>query len=184
MTRTEIENTISRDRAWLLEAYEKLPLEDLTRGLTPSEHDAQSQWTALDHLVHLAGIERNFTVMIRRHLGGDTNPVGLLTNPDGTRRTMEEILKPVHKMNEDWVAEHRGKVLSEVIALGQQARSETFGLLGELTDAQLAEKLPGAPWADGTVGGVIGTAALHGRMHWKWLSEAAGWRKSETEATA
>mgnify|MGYP000367409347 CR=1 FL=1 len=42
----------------------------------------------------------------------------------------------------------------------------------ELTDEQLEEVLPGAPWADGTVGGVIGANADHGRMHWKWAKDA------------
>jgi hypothetical protein len=181
VTRTEIEATISRDRAWLLETYEKLTPEDRTRGVTPSEHDPALQWSALDHLVHLAGIERNFNAMIRRHLAGDANPVGLINNPDGSRRTLEEIMKPVHRMNEDWVAEHRGKPLTNVVALGQQVRGETFALLSELSDEQLAQKLRGAPWADGTVGGVIATAGGHGRMHWKWLSDAAGWKSGTKE---
>jgi hypothetical protein len=45
-------------------------------------------------------------------------------------------------------------------------------LLSELTDEQLEEVLPGAPWADGTIGGVIGANADHGRMHWKWAKDA------------
>jgi hypothetical protein len=32
--------------------------------------------------------------------------------------------------------------------------------------------LPGAPWADGTVGGVIAANADHCRMHWKWAKDA------------
>ena len=38
--------------------------------------------------------------------------------------------------------------------------------------AQLAETLPGAPWDDGTVGGVLGANADHGHMHWKWVTDA------------
>ena len=77
----------------------------------------------------------------------------------------------VHEMTESWVVQHRDKALPEVVALGQRARAETLALLAELTDAQLAEKLPGAPWADGTIGGVLATNAMHGRMHWGWVKE-------------
>lgn len=31
--------------------------------------------------------------------------------------------------------------------------------------------VPGAPWADGTVGGVLAVNGDHGRMHWSWLRE-------------
>jgi hypothetical protein len=167
MDRNEIEQRLNRDRAWLLETYAMLPPDDLVRGVTPSEHDPSSMWTPKDHLAHLAGIERNFVRMIRRHVAGEPNPVGLRTDDSGAPRTMEQIMATVHEMTEAWTVEHRQKSLSEVIALGQAARAETLALLSELTDAQLAEKLPGAPWADGTIGGVIATNADHGRMHWR-----------------
>ncbi|MBI5288105.1 MAG: DinB family protein [Chloroflexi bacterium] len=171
MYRTEIEATLDHDRVWLLETYAMLPSGDLERGVTKSEHDPSSMWSPKDHLAHLAGIEHNFVRMIRRHVEGDPNPVGLRQNADGTARTMEQIMATVHEMTEDWVREHRSKTLAEVVTLGQKARAETLALLAELTDAQLAEKLPGAPWADGTIGGVLATNAMHGRMHWGWVKE-------------
>jgi hypothetical protein len=171
MDRTEIEIKLNKDRAWLLDTYAALSDADLRAGVTPSENDASASWSALDHLIHLAGIEHNFNAMIRRHMGGEANPVGLLTTPDGQPRTREQIMAGVHKMNEDYVRSHHSKSLSEVVALGQQARAETLALLAELTDAQLQEKVPGAPWAEGIVGGVIATNADHGRMHWKWVKE-------------
>ena len=171
MDRIEIEAKLNKDRAWLLETYAALSPEDLLRGVTPSEHDPSSSWSAKDHLAHLAGIERNFNRMIRRHIAGDGNPVGLLKNADGSTRTREEIMAGVHEMTESWVREHRAKPLSEIAALGQKARAETLALLAELTDAQLQEKVPGAPWADGTVGGIIATNADHGRLHWHWIKE-------------
>jgi hypothetical protein len=173
MDRSEIEVKLNRDRAWLLETYAALPPEDLVRGVTTSEHDATSMWSPKDHLAHLAGIERNFVRMVRRHVAGDANPVGLARNDDGTPRTRDEVMAGVHQMTEDWVLQHRAKTLPEVVALGQQARAETLALLAELTDVQLAEKLPGAPWADGTVGGVLAVNADHGRMHWHWVKEGS-----------
>ena len=77
----------------------------------------------------------------------------------------------VHEMTESWTVEHRDKSLSDVVALGQRARGETLALMAELSDEQLVEKLPGAPWADGTIGGVLATNADHGRMHWHWVKE-------------
>ena len=174
MNRIEIEIKLSKDRAWLLDTISQLSPEDLVRGATKSEHNPDNMWSAKDHLVHLAGIEKNFVLMIRRHLAGNPNPVALRSNPDGTERTMEEIMATVHEMTERWVVEHRTKSLSEAVALGQQARSETLALMAELSDDQLAEKLPGAPWSDGTIGGVISVSADHGRVHWQWAKEGLG----------
>jgi hypothetical protein len=173
LNRIEIEAKLNRDRAWLLDAYAALPESSLRRGVTASEHDPAARWSPLDHLVHLAGIERNFNRMIRRHFDGDANPVGLLKNDDGRVRTRDEIMASVHSMNEDWVLRYRSASLGEVVALGHDVRADTIALLAGLTDAQIAEKLPGAPWSDGTVGGVIATNADHGRQHWKWMKDAA-----------
>jgi hypothetical protein len=171
MNRVEIEVKLNRDRAWLLETYAGMPEDDLVRGATPSQHDPASMWSAKDHLAHLSGIEKNFNRMIRRHIDGDANPVGLMTRPDGAPRPREEIMAEVHAMTENWTQRHRAKSLSEVIALGQQVRSETLALLASLTDEQLAEKLPGAPWSDGTIGGVLAVNGDHGRTHYQWASD-------------
>lgn len=169
MDRCAIEVKLNRDRAWLLETYMALPEDELLRGATASEHDPSTMWSAKDHLAHLAGIEKNFVRMIERHFSGDANPVGLTRGADGKPRSRDEIMASVHKMTEDWVLQHRDKPLLEVIALGQDARAETLALIARLSDAQLAEKLPGAPWADGTIGGVLAVNADHGRMHWSWV---------------
>jgi hypothetical protein len=171
MNRIEIEVKLNTDRAWLLQTYAALPAEELSRDATRSEHDASSFWTAKDHLAHLSGIEKNFNRMIRRHFSGDKNPVGLTTDDSGAPRSREAIMAGVHEMTESWVRMHRERSLSEVVALGQQVRAETLALLGELTDEQLAEKLPGAPWADGTVGGVLGVNGDHSRRHYQWARE-------------
>lgn len=165
MNRTEIEVKLNRERVWLLERVTAMDPADLARPLTPSENDPSSSWSAKDHLAHLAGIERAFAAMIRRHLAGRDNPVGLPTAPDGTLLSREAIMPVVHARNETWVREHRDKSLDAVIALGQAARADTLALLAELTDDQLAAKLPGAPWADGTIGGVLAVNADHARRH-------------------
>ncbi len=173
MRRIEIENKLATDRTWLLAAYEAMSPEELTVGLTPSEHDASNLWSALDHLAHLSLIEHNFAAMVRRHVGGSDNPVGLTTDADGNPRTRPDIMASVHAMTEQWQHKHAGKSFEEVVALGQASRAVTLALIADLTDAQLAETLPGAPWADGTIGGVLAANADHGRMHWKWVTDAA-----------
>lgn len=172
MNRIEIEKKLNEDRAWLLDTYARLSRDELFGDLTPSEHDASNYWSALDHLAHLALIERNFAAMIRRHISGHSNPVGLLNDDSGVPRTRDQIMASVHAMTEEWQLEHHGKSLNEVAALGASARAVTLQLLSELTDEQLEEVLPGALWADGTVGGVLAANAGHGRMHWKWVKDA------------
>ncbi|MCC7366739.1 MAG: DinB family protein [Dehalococcoidia bacterium] len=173
MERWEIEAKLNRDRAWLVETYAALDPTQLTAPATPSEHEPGIIWTALDHLAHLSGIELNFVAMVRRHIAGDANPVALMTDDTGAPRSRESLMAHVHAMTEDWARRHRGKSLSEVLALGQHARAQTLQLLSELTDAQLAETLPGAPWADGTVGAILAVHADHGRMHYRWVKD--GW---------
>ena len=172
MNRIEIEKKLNQDRAWLIDTYAQLTHDQLFGDLTPSEHDPSNYWSALDHLAHLALIERNFAAMIRRHISGHDNPVGLMSDESGMPRTRADIMASVHAMTEQWQKEHHDKSLSEVVALGASARSVTLQLLSELTDEQLEEVLPGAPWADGTIGGVIAANAEHGRMHWKWAKDA------------
>ena len=172
MNRIEIEKKLNEDRAWLLETYSHLTEDQLFGDLTPSEHDPSNFWSALDHLAHLALIERNFAAMIRRHISGHKNPVGLTSDDSGAARTRDQIMASVHAMTEEWQKQHHGKSLHEVVALGASARAVSLELLSELTGDQLEEVLPGAPWADGTVGGVIGANADHGRMHWKWAKDA------------
>jgi hypothetical protein len=110
--------------------------------------------------------------MIRRHISGEPNPVGLLNDDSGKARTRDQIMASVHAMTEEWQIEHRGISLSEAIAITSSARAVSLQLLSELTDEQLEETLPGAPWADGTIGGVLSANAGHGRMHWGWSKDA------------
>ncbi len=174
MNRTDIEVKLSRDRAWLLETLATMPPGQLDRPATPSEHDPATMWSMKDHFVHLALIEHNFNAMVRKFVSGDANPVGLRMKADGSERTTAEVMAMVHAMTEEWKRKHEGKPFDELVAVGQHARAETLQLLSELTDEQLAARLPGAPWADGTVGGVLAANADHGRMHYKWAKDGLG----------
>jgi hypothetical protein len=81
------------------------------------------------------------------------------------------VIAGVHRNNQENVDEHRGEDLDALFADLAAARADTRALLDSLTDEQLALKVPGAPWADGTIGGVIITNAYHQQQHWQWVEE-------------
>lgn len=171
MNRTEIETKLNNDRVWMLETWGALSPENLTRDLKASRNDSGFMWNAQDHLVHLAGIEEAFNRIVLRQIAGETNPIELFTpKPDGSRPTMEEIMARVHAMNDVWVRQYRGKSFDEVVALGQKVRAETLGILAGFSDEQLQQKIPGAPWADGTVGGVMAVHGDHARLHYGYIT--------------
>jgi hypothetical protein len=173
MNRIELEQKLNESRELLLATYGDLNDEELRRPRTSSEHDPQNHWSALDHFVHLALIERNLNAIIRQHFTGRANPVDLLNDENGQPRTPEQFMARVHEWNEEWQREHQEDSFSHVVAITASARGETLQLMSELTDAQLQEKLPSAPWADGTVSGVLGINADHSRTHWEWVEKAA-----------
>src|SRR4029079_16613274 len=144
------------------EHYRALAPDDLSRACTQSEAADGAPWSAKDHVAHLAMIERGFQGMIRRHLEGAKNPVGF---GGGSR---DEIIARVHKGNEDNVREHKSDDLDTLFADLDAARADTLALLAELSDEELASPLPGAPWADGSIGGVLITNAYHAIQHWTW----------------
>ena len=172
MKRIDIETSLNESRTWLLTTFEGLSEEQLRRPLTKSEHDSSNTWCALDHFAHLALVERDFVQMIRRQLAGHPNPVGLLADDKGEVRTREQIMKIVNERTEAFQRDHHGDSLSEVVALTAEARGETLRLLFELSDAEIGERLDGAPWGDGTIGGVLGANAHHAHIHWDWATDA------------
>lgn len=170
MDRIEIEIRLSRDRAWLLEKLGEMPEDEFYAPRTVSEHDPSKTWSYADHFVHTTLIEKNWNAMFRRHLEGQPGMTQFVRE-DGARQTMEEIMASVHAWTEEWADENRGKPFDELVRIGLAVRSDTYKLLAELTDEQLQSTIPGAPWADGTVGGIMAANADHGRMHWKWAEE-------------
>jgi uncharacterized damage-inducible protein DinB len=163
--RAEITAKLDKERARLIERYRALSPDDLTRPCTQSEVDGEAPWSAKDHLAHLAFIERAFQGMIRRTIQGESNPIRF---GGGSR---DEVIARVHKGNQDNVDSHRADDLDALLKDLDAARADTLALLDELTDEQLASPLPGAPWNDGTIGGVLVTNAHHEIQHWTWVSE-------------
>ena len=125
-------------------------------------------WTVKDHLVHLILIERNWNSMIRRHVAGEQNAVDFARSDSGAELSRDEAMAAVHEWTESWAEAHREDSLDEIVALGQATRADTLTLLSGLTQEQLDDTIPGAPWAEGKIGGIIAANAGHGRMHWRW----------------
>ena len=170
MNRIEIETTLNKDRAWLLETLSAMNETELNAPRTPSEHDASKTWSYADHFIHTSLIEKNWNAMFLRHVNGEAG-MAARVNRDGSAQSREQVMSGIHKWTEGWAEEHRNKPLSELVRVGCEVRAETLKLLTELTDDQLESKIPGAPWADGTVGGIMAANAGHGRMHFKWAQE-------------
>ena len=164
-TRDEIIEKLAKERTRLEERYRALPADQVTCECTESQTPGEAPWSAKDHIAHLAMIERAFQGMIRRALDGADNPVGF-----GGRST-GDIMAAVHRGNQDNVDEHRDDDLDTLFADLDAARADTLALIESLTDEQLASPLPGAPWNDGTIGGVLITNAHHAQQHWAWVEE-------------
>lgn len=164
-TRDAIRGKLAKERDALVARYRAFPAADLERACTQSEAPGGEPWRAKDHLAHLAMIERAFQSMIRRTVQGEKSPVGL---GGGSR---EEVIARVHGNNQTNVDEHRADDLDTLLADLEAARKGTLALLDELSDDQLAEPVPGAPWADGTIGGVLITNAYHEVQHLQWTEE-------------
>jgi hypothetical protein len=170
--RIDVESKLNESRNLLMANFAELTEEQLRRPLTESEHDPHNMWSALDHFAHLALVENNFVAMIRRHVSGDQNPVGLLKDEKGETRSREEIMAGIHAMTDKFQHQHHNDSLSDVVALTAKSRAATLQLISELSDEQLDEVLEGAPWGDGTLGGVLGANGSHAHMHWNWSTEA------------
>ena len=172
MNRIEIEIKLNRGRADALEAIAALSDEERAAPRTRSEDNPDSWWSEADHFIHTTLIERNFNEMIRRHVRGERGMDAALVSEDGQAlKPVGDIMAYVHRMTEKWKVENEGKPLDELVRIGLATRADTFALLNELTDEQLESKIPGAPWADGTVGGIMAVHTDHQLMHRRWAAE-------------
>jgi len=175
MNRVEIEIELHRGRADTLEWVTSLSEEELRAPRTRSEHDPDTFWSHADHFIHTTLIERSFNEMVRRHIKGERGmDPGLVDDSGKAMKPIEDVMAYVHSFTEGWKKEQDGKSLDELVCIGLAVRADTLALLSELTDEQLASRIPGAPWSDGTVGGVLSIHAAHARMHRQWSEEGAG----------
>ena len=175
MNRVEVEIELHRGRADSLEWVASLTEEELRAPRTRSEHDSDSWWSHADHFIHTTRIEKSFNEMVRRHVNGEPGMDPQMVDESGTAlRPIGDLMAYVHSYTEAWKQEQEGKSLEELIRIGLAVRVETLQLLNELTDEQLASRIPGAPWGDGTVGTLLALHTAHHRMHRSWSEAGAG----------
>jgi len=168
VNRIEIEQKLNKSRADMIDRLSALTEEELHAPQTRSEHDPQLWWSRADHFIHTTLIEKNFNAMIRRHIAGERAMAGspVQLGDDGNPATSwEEIMEAVNRFTEEWAVEHRGKPLDELVRIGAEVRGDTLQLLSSLSDEQLADRIPGAPWAKGVIGGIIAINADHAYAH-------------------
>jgi DinB superfamily len=168
-TRTEILDALGRSQEQLFTHFRALTLEELERPCTENEFPGGTPWRPKDHLSHLAFIERQFQGMIRRTTEGETDPLGFSSRIGTTKR--EEVLAWVHRQNQANAEKHADDSLEDIFANLAATRQKSLELLEQLSDEQLAQPVPGAPWADGTIGGVLITNAYHAERHIAWIEE-------------
>jgi hypothetical protein len=172
MNRIDIEIELHRGRVATLEWVTSLRDDELRTPRTRSEHDPESWWTHADHFIHTTLIEQNFNEMVRRHVRGEQGMSPEMVDESGKAlRPIEDLMRYVHAFTESWKQEQQGKSLDDLVRISLAVRADTLALLAELTDEQLASKIPGAPWSDGTVGGVLSVHSAHARMHRHWSEE-------------
>ncbi len=177
MDRIEIELQLHRSRTACIEELRALTEEELHAPRTRSDHDPSLWWSRADHFVHTTLIERNFNDMIRRHVAGEVAMAGSPVQLDDELQptsSWEDIMAAVNRFTEEWAVEHRGKPLDELVRIGAAVRGDTLRLLSELTDEQLADRIPGAPWANGVVGGIIAINAAHAEAHHGYGTDGPG----------
>ena len=167
-TREAIVQTLTQEQEKLLARYRLFTPEELEMECTESEAPNGEAWRPKDHLAHLILIERAFQGMARRTLKGADDPVGFSRTGAKNR---EEVLSWIHQNNQDYANAHRNDSLETIIADYVTARNDTLEQIGQLTDEQLTTIIPGAPWGDGTIGGVLMANAQHGVRHLAWVEE-------------
>lgn len=176
-TREEITAALAKHREALLARYRSFTPEELDRVCTQSEAPDGSPWRPKDHLAHLADIERAFQWMAKRAVAGHPDPTGFSKIEGGERSA---VMAWIHNRNEKNAHAHQSDELEALLADLADARAGTLALLAATTDEQLALPAHGAPWDDGTVGGLLITPAHHDQQHLGWVE--AGLRASEQSA--
>ncbi len=160
--------TLAEQRTELEQTFRSLDDELLHRPCTESEDPDGSPWAPIDHLAHLLRIEQAFLGMAKLTLEGDESPIKI----GGS--TFEERIAQVHRDNEAHLASLRPLDVAALLSALTEARARTVEFVERLSAEELATPIPGAPWGDGTIGGVLMANAGHERQHLQWVDDALG----------
>lgn len=140
--------------------YADLDEAEMVRPITESAVHGEQDWSAKDHLAHLVDVEVTFRAVVERSLEGDPDPAGM-----ATVTSVAEAISRQNQVNARTVVERRAATPTELMQSLRQARTLTLALVESTSDTQLASRVPGAPWGDGSVAGVLSTIAGHHGRH-------------------
>src|SRR5215831_2422527 len=160
-TRTDIQADLERALAELEADARSLTPEQLERRCTESEVPGAAPWSPKDHVAHLIRVERSFLTFARRTVAGEAEPIGF--SRMGTNQ--DEVRAAIHVANQRHVEDLAARSLDELFAELRSARADTLAFIDEHDDETLARAVPGSPWGDGTIGGLLGRNAVHQLNH-------------------
>jgi len=166
-TRTEIQAELARALTELEADARSLTPEQLERRCTESEVPGGAPWSPKDHVAHLIRIERSFLTFARRTVDGDPEPTAFSRMGDNR----DEVIAGIHLANQRHVEELASLSLDELFAELGAARADTLAFIDEHDDETLARRVPGSPWGDGTIGGMLGRNAAHQINHLRAYQE-------------
>ncbi|HXU24072.1 MAG TPA: DinB family protein [Tepidiformaceae bacterium] len=168
MERWEIEARLNRSRASLLETYAAMSAAERSRPATNSALNAEVEWTAGDHFLHIIDPEQQIVEAIRRQVAGEEFPYPVLFDAEGNRLSSDVFLPIIHARNDTWLADHHDLTFDQIVALGAEVRARVLKLLSELTVEQLAEPLRNMPWSvfAANIGELFMLVAQHGESHY------------------
>jgi hypothetical protein len=169
-TRSEISAELERTLADFEAGVRSLSPEELARACTDNEVPGADPWTPKDHVAHVIRVEQFFLEVAKRTVDGDPDPIRF--SAMGASR--EEVAAEIHRQNQRHVEALRSRTLDEVLAKLATARAATLAFIDAQDEAALALPVPGSPWGDGTVGGMLGRNAAHETNHLRWVQEALG----------
>jgi hypothetical protein len=159
-TRDDVLDQLSATMKDVEAFYNDLTDEDLLRPITESAVEGEEDWSAKDHLAHLAQVEVTFRGVVERALAGDPDPADM-----GQVKSAQEAIARQNHINARTVVEGRAASREELLSALRAARGKTLEVMEGCSDEQLASPVAGAPWGDGTVSGVLATVAFHHGRH-------------------
>ena len=80
-------------------------------------------------------------------------------------RNQDEVRAAIHLANQHHVEDLVSRSLDQLLAELRAARADTLAFLEEQDDETLVRPVPGSPWGDGTIGGMLGRNAAHQINH-------------------
>ena len=166
-TRSEIQSELEQALAELEADARSLSPEQLDRKCTESEVPGGAPWSPKDHVAHLVRIERAFLSYARRTADGDAEPIGF----SRMGSNQDEVRAAIHLANQRHVEDVAARSLDERFAELREARADTLAFIDAHDDETLARRVPGSPWGDGTIGGMLGRNAVHQINHMRAYRE-------------